>query len=244
MFAVLQLSEPKNKLKRGRITSQRIALPSGGAFFVVSVEKSFGKIPWKKLEKSLGILRKDVLLPKGTLIPEGVNITAFSAQLFPRILLMNSAAEYIAKNKSDFIPGSLCIFDEMGIYLTYIERLMNCFSLIKIVTDKRAEYEGLSQQLLENYGLSLVISNKASACGDAVISHECRVPVWFNGTLFTNEKKHLMNTRAFSGSEICLPEFYEGLRPDNINKLLFASALYEKCGEKALANLTYENFGC
>lgn len=244
MFAVIELKEPRNRLKRGKITSERIVLPEGDAFFVVRVEKSFGKVPWKKLEKCLGILRQCVILPEGVTVPKDVDITAFNPNIFPRMLLMNSAADYIMKHKSEFVSRSLTVFDEQGIYTGYIENLLRCFSNIKIVTEKTEEYEKLSRHLMETYGFSLVVTTKESYGSDALISHSCNVPVLFKGTVFTNEKKHLLNTKAFSGEGVILPETYENLRPEFVGRVLFASALYEKCGEKSLGDIKYEHFGC
>ncbi len=244
MFAVIEFREKQNRFKRGKITSERIPLPSGDVFFVVRVEKSFGKVPWKKLERCLGILRQCVILPEGEAVPENVNMTVFTPDIFPRLLLINSAADYIARHRSGFLSRSLTVFDEKGIYTPYIENLLHCFSNIKIVTPVREEYEKLSRQLMENYGFSLLITDKETCSGDTVISHRCNIPVYFKGDIFTNEKKYLMNTKAFCGSDIILPEFYEMLRPQGVGRVLFASALYEKCSVTQLKDLKYEDFGC
>ncbi len=247
MFAILRFTEPENKIRSfftfAKITSERITLPSGGVYFIVTAEKHRGKIPWKKLEVCLGILRNDVILPEGASVPEDVNITVFSPRIFPRLLLINSAEDYIVKHKADFLSKSLTVFDEYGIYGSYIEGLLPIFSNIKIVTDKKEEYGELSDLLMKNYGFSLMVTDKESVGSDAVISHSCRVPLFFGGTLFTNERKHLMNSRPLSGNEILLPDLYENLRPDNVNRVLFASALYEKCGAEELKHLKYKDFG-
>ena len=52
-----------------------------------------------------------------------------------------------------------------------------------------------------------------------------------------------MNAEVFSGIETELPDEYENIRPSNISKVLFASALYEKCSEKDLGQLRYTDFG-
>ncbi|MBQ7295636.1 MAG: hypothetical protein IJW86_05515 [Clostridia bacterium] len=248
MFAILQFTEPESKLSnifgKVKIESERVNLPSGDSFFIVRAEKRRGKIPWKRLESCLGILRSDVILPDGVTVPEDVNITAFMPKLLPRFLLMNSSADYLVEHESDFIFGSLTVYDEMGIYLGYIERLLHCFSAIKIVTQKREVYEKLSCELLKKYGFSLMVTEKETFDSDAVISHCCNVPIYFGGTVFTNEKKYLMNTKAVSGSEILLPPLYENLRPHNVGRVLFASALYEKCAVAELKELKYEDFGC
>ncbi len=248
MFAVLQFAEPEKKIRSfftsPKIASERITLPSGGVYFVVTAEKHRGKIPWKKLESCLGILRRDVILPEGVTVPKYVNITAFTPNILPRLLLINSATEYIVMHKAHFLSKSLTVFDEYGIYVSCIESLLSIFSSIKIVTGQGEKYEELSHHLLKNYGFSLMVTDKESFDSDAVISHSCKVPVYFGGAVFTNEKKYLMNSRPLSGSEILLPDLYENLRPHNVGRLLFASALYEKCDAKELKDLKYEDFGC
>ncbi len=244
MFAVIDIKEPRNTFRKGGITSERINLPSGDVFFVVSVEKSFGKVPWKKLERCLGILRQCVILPEGVQVPAGVNITPFEPDVLARLLLINSAADYITGHKKEFICRRLTVFDETGIYADYIEGLINCFGKIKIVTARKENYERLSRRLMETYGFSLLVTERDYTPGDVVISYRCNVPVYFTGTVFTAEKKNLMSKSCFCGKDITLPEEYESLRPPGVGRVLFACALYEKCGENLLGKLKYDSFGC
>ena len=243
MFAILQISDNNTIFRQPKIQSQRFDLPSGDAFFTVTAEKHLGKVPWKKLEKCLGILRKGILLPDGATLPTGINITCFSPDILPRLLLMNSATHYITNHKESFIRKSLTIFDEKGIYQSYIEKLLPCFSSIRIVTDSPKKYTRLSEALLETYGFSLLLSKDEAGQSDVVISHAIKVPLYFEGIVFTNENRYLMNSEIFSGSEINLPEAYESLRPEGIDRVPFASALYESCKENSLAEIRYKNFG-
>lgn len=242
MFAILKISDQNTILRRPKIKSQRFNLPSDDAFFIVTVDKHFGKAPWKKLEKCLGILRKDVVLPDDIKIPDNVNITAFKPDIFPRLLLINSAVDCIMKNGLSH-KESLCIFDERGIYTDYIEKLINFFSSVKVITPFTEKYEDISRKLLRGYGFSLIISSQGKYGSDTVISHSCDVPLYFKGRIYTSEKKYLMNAEVFSGGDIELPEEYEKLCPDNIDRLLFASALYEKCGISDIGELRYSDFG-
>ena len=243
MFAILQFSDTNTIFRQPKIESKRYSLPSGDAFFIVTAARHLGRIPWKKLEKCLGILRKDILLPEGITVPPDINITSFTPQILPHLLLINSATDYIQKHKESFKDKSLTIFDEKAIYQSYIEKLLPYFYSIKIITDQADTYESLSQNLLLNYGFSLLISDEKATDSDVVISHQCRVPLYFKGTVFTNEKRYLMNGEVLSGSETDIPDIYENIRPKNIGRVLFASALYEKCKEKALGTLLYKDFG-
>ena len=243
MFAILQISDTNTILKKPQIQSKRINLPSGDAFFIVTTDKHLGRIPWKKLEACLGILRNNILLPDGITIPEGVNITKFSPDILPRIMLMNSSVHYITNHRLHFQGKNLIIFDEKTLYESYIEKLLSCFSNIKIITDSPEKYKAMSQKLLENYGFSLVISKEEIFDSEVIISHQCKVPLYFEGTVFTNENRYLMNSTVFSASEIDLPDLYENLKPKNIEDILFASTLYESCNEKDLGKLRYKCFG-
>ena len=244
MFATLEITDKNTILRQPQIKSQRFNLPSGDAFFIVTADKHLGKIPWKKLENCLGILRNNMLLPDDITIPEGVNITKFTPDILPRIMLINSATDYIQNSKQIFRSKSLTIFDEKAIYQSYIEKLLPCFGNIKIVTDFTDSYKDLSAKLLETYGFSLIVSEDESFDSDVVITHQCNVPLYFEGTVFTNKRRYLMNGEVLCGSETDLPDLYESLRPDNIGRVLFASALYEKCSEKELASLRYKDFEC
>ena len=243
MFAILQFSDTNTIFRQPKIESKRYNLPSGDAFFIVTTDRHLGRIPWKKLEKCLGILRKDILLPEGITIPADINITAFTPDILPHLLLINSATDYIRNHKESFKGKSLTIFDEKAIYQSYIEKLLPYFHSIKIITDQADTYENLSQNLLLNYGFSLLISDEKVTDSDVVISYQWKVPLYFKGTVFTNKKQYLMNGEVLSGSEIDLPDIYENIRPKNIGRVLFASALYEKCKEKALGTLKYKDFG-
>ena len=243
MFAILQISDTNTILKQPKIHSQRFNLPSGDAFFTVTAEKHLGKIPWKKLEKCLGILRKDILFPEGITIPPDISITAFTPKTLPHLLLMNSATDYILKHKQQLRSTSLTIFDEKGIYHSYIEKLIPCLRSIKIITNNPDSYENLSLRLLENYGFSLIVTDEEAFDSDVIITHQCKVPLYFEGMVFTNENRYLMNGEVLTGSEIDLPDLYETLRPHNIDRILFASALYERCKTKDLGKIKYKSFG-
>lgn len=244
MFAVLQISDKNTILQKPKIQSQRINLPSGDAFFIVTADKHMGKIPWRKLQSCLGILRHSMILPEDMTVPDNINISTFTPDIFPQLLLINSATAYIRKHKEIFLTKSLTVFDKDGIYIEYIEKLLPCFRNITVVTEKTDIYNTLSLKLLSDYGFSLVVSSQENFKCDVVISHTSNVPLYFSGTLFTSEKKYIMGAEVFTGTEIELPDLYEKLRPQNIGKVLFASALYENCSEKSLGNLQYIDFGC
>jgi hypothetical protein len=238
VFAVIHIKDKNNIFTRSKIESVRHTLPNGEAFFTVRAEKHFGRVPWQKLESCMGILRKDVLISEGVTLPKDSSITEFVPDIYPRIVLMNSAVKVLSDNRQK----SLIVFDERCIYTEYIRNLVRCFDRIKVITPEPETYDKLSAELMEDCGFSLEVSDKPSYKADAVIAYNCSVPLYFSGKLFTAEKKFMMNAKVYSGGEIDLPDEYEKIRPDGVSKLLFASALYEKCKVKVLGNITYKDF--
>ena len=244
MFAIIRMTDKNTILRKSEIKSERINLPSGDAFFTVTTDKHYGKIPWLRLEKCLGILRQDIVTKEIITIPKGINITKFFPDILPRLILINSATDYIIHHKHHFRNKSLTIFDERAIYHNYAEQLLPFFRSIKIITPLPDSYKSISEKLLKVYGFSLVVSDGETKNSEVIIAHSCKVPIYYEGTLFTNENIYLMNSALCTGREIELPDKYERLRPTDIDPMLFASALYEKCGEKELGKLRYKDFGC
>ena len=242
MFAILKTSENNKILRKPEIKCQRVNLPSGDAFFIVTTDKHRGKVPFKKLSDCLGILKKDIIPDDSISLPETSDITLFTPDIFPRLLLMNSAVDYITKHKSEFISKTLTISDEKGIYQNYIEKLLNTVSHIKIITTKPESYKTVSEILMKNYGFSLIVTNKETFESDVIISHKQKAPLYFKGTVFTNEPCSLLCGRVLTSKDISLPKEYENLNICNTDPLLFASALYEKCGCSDLTTLKYTRF--
>lgn len=232
MFAVLNFYEDKKGISSlfsgDKITSHRHLLDNDEVFFTVDIKKRRGKIPWKKLEKCLGILSQDVLLPKEITIPQNINITKFSPEKYNLILFFSSAAKHIRANKQIF--GSLCVYDQKGLFLPFVESLITSFSVIKIISPFLDEYEKLSEELLDKYGASLLITKNGKLCGDIIISPQSNlVDLTFSGTLYTISGRRLLSGRVLCPQKLILPNKITELCPENIDEIDFAGALYEKC---------------
>lgn len=240
MFAVLVLSKTNAILRKAKFHAERITLPNDKAFFIVTAEKLRGKIPYTKLSESLGILKKDVILNSNIALPDNCGITLFIPDIFPRILLINSAVAFLRNRHYE----SLILFDEEAIYTDYIQLLVKSFERIRVITPTPKAYDPAARKLMEDFGFSLEVSSENSFQGDVIISHKCCVPLYYSGTVFTNKKQYLMNAKVFSGSSVTLPCPYDKFKPQNTDTVLFASALYEKCNVTELKDLQYSDFGC
>ena len=234
MFAVINVSQTNAIFRKAKIYSQRFTLPDAEAFFTVTAEKSYGRVPWKKLEEVMGILRKDVILTEGLSLPV-CGISMFTPDILPRILLMNTAIDKLKAHKYK----RLIIIDEKCIYMKYISKLIDSFERIRVITPTAECYRDVAESLLQNYGFSLEVSAEPTYDSDVIISDGCDIPLYFSGKVFSNKRKFMVNAEVCSGGEIVLPEKYDKLRPEGVDTLLFASALYEKCNVSELGALKY-----
>lgn len=245
MFAVLNFYDEKKSFyslfSGDRIKSERHSLINNQVFFTVDIKKRHGKIPWKKIENCLGILRQDVLLPFDIEIPHNININKFQPTKYPLIIFFSCAVKDIKANNK--IMNRLCILDEKGLFLPFVENLIPLFSEIKIVTPFTDEYEKLSHELFNKYGVALLITNQGKLNGDIVISPDSsKVDVTFSGTLYSLNKRHLLSGKVLCPKNLIVSPICKENCPEYIDSLIFSAALYEKCGITEVLDVEYERF--
>lgn len=246
MFAAVEFSHNKSRKapfmnkSKDEICSERIQLPELQSFFTVRVSCRKDKIPWQRIKNYLGVLAHRVVLPENIYPEEAADIRPLEAKALSRLILFNSACEDIFSAESE--KSSLYIYDSQGLFKEKIERLVMSFSQIIVVSRETEAYERKARELYEKYGVSLVVTQRASpGCGTA-IDPEGSVPSYFSGRVYSLGRRQLLNARVISSDNIILPREYEAMRPGGIRAVDFASALYESCGVKELSELLYENF--
>ena len=145
MFAIINVSQTNAVFRKPEISSQRVALQNAETFFLVTTEKSYGRVPWKKLENCMGILKKDVILTGDTVLPEYSGISEFIPDVFPYIVLINTAIDRLKNGRHK----SLIIFDEKAICMDYIQSFVNSFERIRVITSYAEKYTSVARILLE-----------------------------------------------------------------------------------------------
>lgn len=258
MFAALQINEGeqgifavmKSHLLQPEVDVKRVNIPSGTQpFFIVSTREQSGQIPWRAIEYSLGRLSSRLLLPNGVSVPESSNVKSldFTDGLAAKMLL-NTATNI---SKYSGIPKQkqrITVVDRTGIYIDQIEGLVKNASVVRVITDKIAWYEQLAQDIFYKWGASIILGTDLppSLQSDIVISPFEQITGTKALVLSTSECKCLTPKTVIS-PRINLPaEFLEFL-PQNIDEHNFACALYDYCGIKKLADLSFETMlfcGC
>lgn len=252
MFAVLEIENERESLfdrffdlfKSPVVEKTKVEVPHALPFYVIKTKSFRGDLPWKEIENAAGALRSRMLFPEKTEVGSFSLLSCFEPAVLPKRLLFNSAVAAIEKMKIDPREVSVTLIDENGYLLDLAEKLVFLAAQIRVVTSCVAAYEQLSSLIFERFGLSVVVSgtvdNNVLSSTFIISDSALCVPLVFGGVLFTNEKRRLMNAAVLCGSGVTLPPEFEELLPVGIDRLSFASALFELCDARELGELGYD----
>ncbi|MCM1543732.1 MAG: hypothetical protein NC110_00375 [Ruminococcus sp.] len=227
------------------VTNEKIEVKGAFPFYKITAKLYRGIIPWNTIDVMAGKLKNKAVLPASVVPEEGCGISAFEPKVLPERVLFNSAVKTLEKMALDPTQVFVSVIDENAYLVDLVENLVHLACRIQVITNCVSDYERLAEKLLKVYGLSLVISGRTdnSVLTSTVIisARSSAVPLIFRGLLFTNERRRLMNATVLTGDRITLPKKIEAVCPNEINKLTFASALYELCSADELGKLTFDN---
>lgn len=247
MFTVVDLkTEKKTKFQRffqyfrkAEVELKEIPLPFGKSFYLCEAKHHRGKIPWKEIEENTQ--NKNFILPfelKGI-----ATLKEFEPKVLPKLMLFNSALDYIEKLNLPPSEMRFTLVDDDGIFREKLENVLKLASIITVVTKKEEKYNDLSVRLFETYGISLMIRpdyNEAKYENSFLFDYKGdRIPLSYKGTAFSKEKKHLLNGKTLTPGGFDLPSEYEKLWRKNTDKMQFASALFELSNVSDLQNLRF-----
>ena len=232
MFAVVKVTEKEkgfmSRLKKNRITAERILLPNGECFFVINAEMTKEAFPFEEIIRFSDKMKNCLIFESNA----PVSYDRFRPSLLKKKLLFIYAERYLQKAGYDPSGVSLCLCDSDGLYCGELHRLLPFASKLHVVSPYKA-YIHKAHELLSEYGVSVTLSegfDKRAEKSNILISHstDC-LSVGCKGTVITNEPKIFPFAKCVSVGGISLPTHYESFRPEKIDRDIFASALYEKC---------------
>ena len=246
MFTVVELIEEKRKgfgdfiklLRKPETKIETVGLENGKCFYICKSEMRRGRVSLKDIE-SLSP-SKNFLVPD--FYSEKISFNAWIPKSFPQIMLFNSFVAYVKEKNLPPSKTHITVVDKEGVYVNFFKEVIELASSITVITtDER--YKNLSDELLSAFGVSLIIreefSEEKSANAFLLDYNAESVPLSYKGTVFSKNKKHLLNGKSLTPGGFDLPDEYEKLRSEKINKLYLASALYELCDVKELQSLKF-----
>ncbi len=249
LFGTVEFYERENTVKnrirrlffREGITTERVNLPENEYFYRVKVPVHKGKIPEDKLKRLSDSFNDGLIFPES--FSHDGEIKVYISSFFRELLLFNSAVSQLSQSIFDPTETLITVIDRKGVLHTEISRLVNLAGEIKIITDNLKAYERQTEKIMNEYGLSVFVSDKLSSIpekGIIISLNSGVVPVYFKGLLITGEKRLFPFARVLTGEGIRSEGDYQTLCPDGINLTEFLSALCEVCFVKELRRSEYE----
>lgn len=247
MFTVVRVKENKKsrwkvfceRFTKAEVNYKEIEINDSKSFYVCEAETHRGKIPWKEIKRLSP--SEHFILPFGT--EENEAIKEYEPKALPEIMLFNSAVSYIRKMNLSPSKTYITVVDERGLLAPSVSACVKLASSVAVVSRAEKEYTKLSDKLFDSYGISLILRNEIhpdTAENSFLFDYEgSNIPLSYSGTVFTKAKRHLMNGKTLSPGGFDLPSEYESYIISGVNKLHFASALFELCDITELGTLQF-----
>lgn len=240
MFAAVQLIHCKGRAPLRRkelITSEKVSLDDDAFFFIITAKVYKDKIPYEKIKAYAGRYASSLLFPES-------KYKAVSE--LDEIRLLHSSINFLSRSDEAPANRSVCICDEKGLFCDYIGKLVPLASAIHVICPEKEKYAAVTEQILREYGAVVSVSDSwnavAEGCNNVITQDSDILPLGYKGRVFTVKKRTLPFADFVVGEGIKLPEKYERLVPEGIDRRAFAEALYSRCGIKELSECHYESY--
>lgn len=236
MFCLLKISERRYNLKekifgkliRDTYELKTIPVFKGAPFYKLEVTIGKRGIDWQQVTYFVGKCANRLLLDESVNIEDIADVGRYKNKALYDKMMKNTFTEIIKQQNKTF--DSLCIIDKKGTSTKFLLNLVPYFERIIITTDQKGKYEKICDYILENTGLSVLLQSEIQ---DATVKIHAE-----RNIMTINTKNGLYNIS--DGEDFKVPEIYENLYDNSVDKLLFYSALYEFCGVFELAELCFE----
>ena len=236
MFCLLKISERRDSFKEklfGRFIKNTYELKTipvfkGAPFY--KLEATIGKkgIDWQQVTYSVGKCANRLLLDDSISIENVKGVGRYNNKILYEKMMKNTFVKVLKEQNKTF--DSLCVIDKRGVSTDFLLKLVPYFQRITITTDQKQKYEKVCDYILENTGLCVLLQSEIQKATVKIDTEQ--------NIMTINTKKAVYNIS--DGEDFKVPEIYENLYDNSINKLLFYSALYEFCGVFELADLCFE----
>ena len=238
MFCVLSVRERKNSLIeklfgcliKDEYNVRSIPVFKGAPFFVLDVYVGKKGISWEKVIFEVGRCASRLVTENNIVLPTDMNVGIFNSKLLYDRMMKNTFLNILENNNLKKNPLSVSVMDENVQYIDFIRNLSEYASRMSITTHNKEKYYGVCKEITDNSGLCPVLKENFD---DA----EIKINTQKNTMTVNCCDKHI---NISSGYDFKVPEVYEELLPDNVNRYNFFSALYELCGVFSLGECFFD----
>lgn len=235
MFCVLNIEKRADTLREklfGRFikdeyNAKMVPVFKGAPFYVFNVNVGKRGVDWDKIIYTAGKCANRLVLTNNTELPPRNDMAEFKSNMMYRKMMGNTFARIL---KSFYTKKSVALIDCDGDSADLLYKIAPCASTLTVITENKNNYEFVCNDIQEKTGLCIVVQSSFA---------EAEVKIDTNRSVMTiNGEKSCVNIT--SGCDFTVPEIYEKLLPENTDKYIFYSALYELCGVFALGECIFE----
>lgn len=246
MFAVLKIKKnetnifTKIKLFFRPVEPElsRVEVKGAMPFYYLEIYENQCGEYFEIIPQLLGRCAHNLIVCDKYLLPKNQNIDYFRPKKLPQIALINTAVDFLKTNVSDKAHFSLALIDENAIFTDFIYLFIEYASTINVLTNHPDKYESVAGELYNEWGVSLVITPSYSLiedCNLIICPSKNNIKEYSQTIVFKNN----FQKKVYTVEEIDLPEKYNEIKPNGVDNLIFASALYELCGADDLKRIKY-----
>lgn len=236
MFCLLKINERRNNLKekifsrfiKDTYELKTIPVFKGAPFYKLEVTTGKRGIDWQQVRYFIGKCANRLLLDESINIDDVKDIGRYKNKVLYEKIMKNTFVRILKQQNKIF--DSLCIIDKRGLSSDMVLDLVPYFEKITITTDAKRKYEKICDYVLENTGLCVLLQSEME---NSTVKIDAE-----RNIMTINKENNIYNIS--DGEDFKVPEIYENLYDNSIDKLLFYSALYEFCGVFELASLSFE----
>ena len=237
MFCVLNVTTRENTIFekifgsfiKDEYNLQTVPVYKGAPFFMLDVSVGKRGIRWENIVSQVGKCALRMVSTGGVDLPENMNVGLFESNTLYDKMMKNTFLRIISNNIGKK-PVSIWVSDEYGKYTDFTKRLSKYASSLMISTSQKEKYHSVCEEITEENGLCPVLSNDNNG---AIV----RINASKNVMTIVREKENL---NIFCGCDFTVPQIYEKLLPERIEKYSFYSALYELCGVFSLGDCIFD----
>ncbi len=211
----------------------------GGNYKIITLKSR--RINWKKLRNILGASSGKVVLCEGIGLPEDCGISPIDTSEISYVFLKN-AVEYLLENSSIPIQKRMAtIIDLRGVYHDLARIMAKHCALLKVVTLHHESYDHLSEQLREEMGAVLQVTDVLDRPNEnLMIVSPKGFGADFAGAVtspvVTLEPEQFCGAQALSGFYGVDLSPFKLVVPKRVNQLQLVAALYSVEAHRELKN--------
>lgn len=213
------------------------------SFLHISCKPRNKKIPWRKIKKFIPedsqiLCRSDITLPIK------YNFRRFYAKRFHKILCKNAVLDVLSTANLDPSKLTISVYDPNASNFDIICALLPFSHQIRVVTNQIDRYTPKCDHLMEEFGVSLIVSNELDRLypADILVAPDkiCnKLPIKNYSLVFTSSRNAVpLHGIVYYDYKVLAPAAYAEACPRELEPEYFLAALHELCGISDLENIS------